>query len=140
MYVRNRRSHRLTPRVEIWHGGPHQSQKGQRVCLSLPPPTPGRGRSMSASGGPCSPDGAFLRKLYKTKVEEHPQFSIGGSGPIRSQTSPRCLAGGPSARGASAGMVSWLSVLKLGREMGTHPGRSIPMFGLCTLNPRFRGP
>ena len=35
-------------------------------------PPPGRGRSKSASGGPCSPNHAFLGKLYKTKVEEHP--------------------------------------------------------------------
>ena len=30
--------------------------------------------------------------------------------------------------GASAGMVPWLSGLKLGREMSTHPGRSMPIF------------
>ena len=35
-------------------------------------PPPGRGRPKSASGGPCSPNRAFLGKLYKTKVEEHP--------------------------------------------------------------------
>ena len=30
--------------------------------------------------------------------------------------------------GASAGMVPWLSGLKLGREMSTHPGRSMLIF------------
>ena len=30
--------------------------------------------------------------------------------------------------------------LKFGREMGTHPGRSVPMFGLGTPTPRVRGP
>ena len=33
---------------------------------------PDRGRPKSASGGPRSPNRAFLGKLYKTKVEEHP--------------------------------------------------------------------
>ena len=36
----------------------------------------GRGRPKSASGGPYSPNRAFLRKLYKTKVAERPWFCI----------------------------------------------------------------
>ena len=43
---------------------------------------PGRGRPKSASGGPCSPNRAFLGKLYKTKVEEQLKYSEGGSGQI----------------------------------------------------------
>ena len=130
VFVRNRRPHRLTPGAEIWHGGPHPPRKGQRVCLD-----PLRGRSKSASGGPWSPNGAFLGKLYRTKVEEHAQFSGDGSSQIWSQTSPRCPAGGPSARGASADLVPWLFGLKLGREMSTHPGRSTPVFGMGTPTP-----
>ena len=71
-------------------------------------------------------------------LEVH-QFSRGRSVLIRSQTSPRSPAGGPSAWGASAGMVPWLSRLKLDREMWTHPGRSKPMFGLGAPSPRSRG-
>ena len=54
-----------------------------------------------------------------------------GAGLVRSGLRPRPgvqPAGGPSARGASPGMVLWLSGLKLGREMSTHPGRSMPIF------------
>ena len=78
-------------------------------------PPPGRGRSKSASGGPCSPNHAFLGKLYKTKVEEHPWYSGGGSGQIRSRTSPRGPAARPSARGRSAAVVIGPIELKLGR-------------------------
>ena len=42
-------------------------------------PPPGRGWPQSASGGPPSPNRAFPRKLYKSKVGEHPQFIIGWS-------------------------------------------------------------
>ena len=115
----------------------HHGKVNAYVWTRCPPP-PGRGRPKSASGGPCSPNGAFLGKLYKTKVEEHAQFSGDGSSQIRSQTSPRCPAGGPSARGASADLVPWLFGLKLGREMSTHPGRSTPVFG--TPPPRSGGP
>ena len=104
------------------------------VWASCPPP-PGRGMPKSASGDPCSPNGAFLGNFHKTKVEESPQFCRGGSGQIRSQTSPRCLAGGPSARGASAAMVPWPFRLKFGREMGIHPVRSVLTFGLGTPTP-----
>ena len=41
--------------------------------------------------------------------------------------------------GASAPIVPWPFRLKFGREMGTHPGRSVPMFGLGTPTPRIRG-
>ena len=54
-------------------------------------PSPGRGRPKSASGGPCSPNGAFLGRLHKTKVAEHHQFCQSRSGQIRSRTSPRGL-------------------------------------------------
>ena len=37
-------------------------------------------------------------------------------------------------------MVPWPFRLKFGREMGTHPGRSVPMFGLGTPTPRVTGP
>ena len=39
---------------------------------------PGRGRPKSASGGTYSQNRAFLGKLYKTKVHEHPQLKGGG--------------------------------------------------------------
>ena len=42
---------------------------------------------------------------------------------IRSQTSLRCLAAGPSPRRASSDVIPWLSELKLGSEMGTYPKR-----------------
>ena len=91
--------------------------------FELVAPTPWAGRPNSASGGPGSPNGAFLGKLNRTKVEECPQFSRGGSGQIRSKISPKCLRGGPRARGASAGMGPWLSELKLCREIRTDLGR-----------------
>ena len=116
----------------------HHGKVNAYVWTRCPPP-PGRGRPKSASGGPCSPNGAFLGKLYKTKVEEHTQFSGDGSSQIWSQTSPRCPAGGPSARGASADLVPWLFGLKLGREMSTHPGRSTPVFGMGTPPPPGQG-
>ena len=81
---------------------------------------PGRGRPKSASGGPCSPNRPLLGKLILKKVEEHPRYSGGGSGQIRSRTSPR----GPSARGGSAAVVIGLIEPKLGRcvaHMGTCP-------------------
>ena len=65
----------------------------------------------------CAAHSAFLGKLHK-KVEECPQLSGGRSSQIRSQTSPKCPEVGPNARGASAGMIPWLSWLKLSREMG----------------------
>ena len=37
-------------------------------------------------------------------------------------------------------MVPWPFSLNFGREMGTHPGRSGPMFGLGTPTTRVRGP
>ena len=43
-------------------------------------------------------------------------------------------------KGASAAMVPWLFRLKFGREMGTYPGRSVPMFGMGTPTPWVRGP
>ena len=43
---------------------------------------------------------------------------------IRSQTSPRCLAAGPRSVAASPDMVPWMTWLKLGREMWTHPGKA----------------
>ena len=39
-----------------------------------------------------------------------------GSGKIRSPTSSRCLAAGPSATGASAAVVHWLFGFKFGRQ------------------------
>ena len=86
------------------------------------PTHPGWERPKSASGGPCSPNGAIMGKLHKTKIEECPQFSGGRSGLIKSQTSPKYPAGCPSPTGVTACMVPWLSQLKLTREMGTHPG------------------
>ena len=103
-------------------------------------PPPGQGSQKRASGGLYSPNGAFLGKLYKIKVEEHPQYSRGRYGQIRSLTSPRCPAGGPSATGTSAGMVPSLTGLKLGMEMRTHPERSMPMCGLGSPTPRVREP
>ena len=63
-----------------------------------------------------------------------------GLGQIRSQTSPRCPAAGPSSRGASPGMVPWLSGLNLCREMGTHPGRVIFNVWTGHTNPQGQGP
>ena len=37
-------------------------------------------------------------------------------------------------------MVLWPFRLKFGRELGTHPGRSVPMVGLGTTTPWVRGP
>ena len=138
VYVRNRWPHRLTPRAEIWHGVPHIPLKGQRVCLSqLPPPLGGGGQRvlLEVRAAQMRP---FWESFIKQKLKKN-QYGRCGSGQIRSQTSPRCLAGGPSARGASAGMVPWLSGLKLDREVWTQPGRSMPMFGLGTPTPRSRG-
>ena len=36
-------------------------------------------------------------------------------------------------------MVPWPFRLKFGREMGTHPGRSVPMFEMGTPTPWVRG-
>ena len=36
--------------------------------------------------------------------------------------------------GASAAMVPWPFRFKFGKKMGTHPGMSVPMFGLGTPN------
>ena len=57
--------------------------------------------------GPHTPNRALLGKLYKTKNEEHHQLCYGGSGLIRSSTSPWGPEAGPSARGGSAAMVPW---------------------------------
>ena len=57
----------------------------------------------------------FWEKLHKAKIEECHLLSRGGSGQIRSQTSPSCLVRGLIARAASAGMISWQSEMKLGR-------------------------
>ena len=43
-------------------------------------------------------------------------------------------------KGAPAAMVSKTFRLKFSREMGIHPGRSVPMFGLGTPIPWVRGP
>ena len=45
------------------------------ILLWYPNPL-GQGRPKSASGGPYSPNRAFLRKLYKTKVAERPWSSV----------------------------------------------------------------
>ena len=42
-------------------------------------------------------------------------------------------------KGASAAMVPWPFRLKFGWEMGTHPGRSVPMFEMGTPTPWVRG-
>ena len=73
------------------------------------------------------PKGVLLWKFHKTKIEGHPWKWGDRSGQTRFQTSPGCLAAGPSANRASAAMVPWPFRLKFGREMGTHPGRSMPM-------------
>ena len=93
---------------------------------------PGRGRPKSTSGGPCSPNQAFLGKLSQTKVEEHPRYGGGGSGQIKSSTSPRGPVACPSARGSSAAMVIGPFKLKLGRcvtHMGTWPQRCFGLVG-----------
>ena len=65
---------------------------------------PGRGSLKSGSGGPCSRHRGFLGKLHKTKVEEHPRYSGGGLGQIRSSTSPR----GPADRPVQGvGLLLW---------------------------------
>ena len=69
---------------------------------------------------PANPTPWVSNKLYKTKVKERPQ--------IRSDQVPDLTL--TSARGASAAMVPWPFRLKFGREMGTYPGRSMPMLGL----------
>ena len=102
----------------------------------------GRGRPKSGSGGPCSPNSAFLWKFHKTKFEGHPSPPKWGKGQVRSGPRPhqRCLAAGPSSWEASAAMVPWPFRLKFGREIGTYPGRSVTLFGLGTPNPRVRCP
>ena len=101
--------------AEFWHraevppGEGHSNHSGQ-----LPPP-PGRGPLKTGSQGPRSPNGEFLGKVYKTKVEQRPQFSVGGSGQIWRWTSPRGPAEGTSARERPAAMVPWPIGLKLGR-------------------------
>ena len=74
--------------------------------------------------GMHSPNGAFLGKLYKTTVEEHPRFSGDGPGQIRSRTSSWGMTAGPSASGRSAAMVPRPMELKLGTgvtQLGTWP-------------------
>ena len=97
----------------------HIYRKGKCVCLCLLPPTPKEYFWWSVQPKRC-----ISGKTYKTQVEEHPQFSGGGSGQLRSHLT-QVSGGGPSSRGASAGMVRWLSGLKLGWEIGTHLGRVI---------------
>ena len=64
----------------------------------------GGGSLNSGSGGPCSRHRGFLGKLHKTKVEEHPRYSGGGLGQIRSSTSPR----GPADRPVQGvGLLLW---------------------------------
>ena len=101
-----------TPRASLPRFGP----AGPRLL--------GGGSLNSGSGGPCSRHRGFLGKLHKTKVEEHPRYSRGGSGHIRPSTSPRGPAHRPRARGRSAAVVPGLTELKLGRcftLMGTWP-------------------
>ena len=63
-------------------------------------------------------------KSVKTvqKVEEHPHCKGGRRGQIRSLTTPMCLGGGPSAWGL---LQEWPFGLKLVKEIGTHPERSM---------------
>ena len=73
----------------------------------------GAGGSKMGSRGLHSPNGAFMGRFYKTKVKEHPQLSGGGSGQIRSRTSPWGPAACPSSKGRSAAVVPWPIKLKL---------------------------
>ena len=51
----------------------------------------------------------------------------------------KCPAGGPSTWETSPRMLHRLSRVKLGKDMGTHLGRSMPMFELVTLTTGVRG-
>ena len=86
------------------------------------PHPPGRGWPRSASGGPPSPNRAFLRKLYKTKVGECPRFSGGGSGQIWRRTLPKWPGARPSGTLGSAAVVPGPIGPKLGRSVG-HVGK-----------------
>ena len=97
--------HRRTYRAEIWHGGPHLPLGGIGYISFQYLYPQGRGRLKSGSGGPCWA----------------PCNGGDGSG----QTSPRCTAAGPIGP-----IVPLPFRLKFGREMGTYPGRSVPMFWL----------
>ena len=96
MYVSYRRPHRGYG-SEIWHRAGVPPQERLWLGLDRPDPSSWPGRPKSASGGPCSPNRA-------TKVAERPKFSGGGSGQIRSRTSPRGPAASSSARGRSAAL------------------------------------
>ena len=54
--------------------------RSTRMFEPAAPHPPGRRRPKNASVGPYRPNGAFLGKLNKTKVEEGPRFSRDGSG------------------------------------------------------------
>ena len=61
-------------------------------------------------------------------------------GRVRSDQDPdltQASSGRSKCKGASAGLAPWRSGLKLGREMGTHPGT---MLELGTLTPSVKGP
>ena len=62
-----------------------------------------------------------------------------GAGQVRSQTSPRCLTGGLSARGTSPAMIPRPFRLKLCREIGTHPRRLIFYVRTGYPNPHGQG-
>ena len=81
-----RRLHLWSYGAEIWHRAGMPPREGLAKIWAGRTPPPGRGRPKSASGGPCSPNCAFLGKLYKTKVEEHPRYSGGGSGQVQDLT------------------------------------------------------
>ena len=131
VYVSYMRQNHLTHRAEFWHL-PTCRLHSQTLYLhpwgqgALKPGLRGTAQTVCVREN-------FMKQNLKGTPEN-------GSGQIRSQTSPWCLAAGPSARGATAAMVPWPFRLKFGREMGTHPGRSPNPVPLPGPQMGFRGP
>ena len=102
-------------RAETWHRIGVSLREGHSDNAGRPHPPRGGGAWGPKSGSqvPHSQNGAFLGKLYKTKVEECPRFSGGKSGQIRSRTSPWGQAADPSTRGGSAAVVQLDEVVDL---------------------------
>ena len=125
------------PKAEIWHGRTHFNPERSMRTFGMSTPTSGvRG---PLSGAPTAQMVHFWDNFLKQKLKNAPVLV--GAGQFRSGRKPN-----PGVwqvvqmQGASADMVLWLSKLKLGRQMGTHPERSMPMFGPGNPPPRVRGP
>ena len=71
----------------------------------------------------------------KQKLKNAPKLVVAGQVRSGPRPHPGVRQEGPRARGASAGMVPWVSGMKLCRETRTHPARSMHMLWMDTSTP-----